>query len=68
MKKKDQLITKQHKIIAYFLILPGHYTRKIAFLCSDTLHFQIEVLFGIKKKKTKEFHTEPNNTKLEGPY
>jgi len=32
MKKEDQLITeKKHKIIAYFLTSPGHYTRKMAY-------------------------------------
>jgi len=32
-----------------------------------TFHFQIEVLFGIKKtKNSTEFHTDPHNTKLEG--
>ena len=36
MKKEDRLITeKKHKIIAYFLILPGHYTRKMAYYPSS---------------------------------
>jgi len=35
-------------------------------LLTLTFHFQIEILFGIKKQKTTEFHTDPHNTKLKG--
>jgi len=38
MKKEDrQSQNRKHKITVYFLILPGHYTRKIAFYPSSKL-------------------------------
>ena len=62
------------------LILPGHYTRKMALYRSskpeenhaNPIHLHLLFIFGLKyflesnNKRTTEFQTDPHNTKLEG--
>ena len=74
-RKTNQSQNRKHKITAYFLVLPDHCARMVAVYRSskskgnhanptNTFHFQIEVLVGIKQQKTLhnsiQLHTTQN--------